>query len=419
MPAVQGDGSYRALLALPGAAGFFFAANSGRVGVAATGLGLIWLVTGTGGAFAVAGLVVGAFAAAEALIGPQVARLVDRWGQTRVLPWVLTVHAAAVVATVTAVLAGSPVVVLLMAGAVAGASTPQLGALSTARWAALLADRRGWLPRAFALESLANAVAFLLGPVLVSVAATTGPAWAGTAGAAVVVVGGGSALALQPRTAPPVATPTTGPCTGDGRSSGHAVGHGLRSARLALLVTLTGVLGLHFGAVTLSMTAWATEQGSAATATGLIGASSAAGPIGAWAYGLRRWQAPPVVQLCCAAAVMALGCAGAAAVSGLDDHDAPLVTRALALGACIALTGVMVPVVVVQLTVLTEAGLARAVLTQALTWASSASAAGSAAAGALAGVLIDTVGARGGFALLTAVSTCLLVLALTSRRRLG
>ncbi|WP_299038734.1 MFS transporter [uncultured Pseudokineococcus sp.] len=416
---MRGDGSYRALLALPGAAGFFFAANSGRVGVAATGLGLIWLITGSGGSFAVAGLVVGAFAAAEALVGPQVARLIDRWGQTRVLPWMLTVHAATVVATVAAVLAGSPVVVVVLAGAVAGASTPQLGALSTARWAALLGDRRGWLPRAFALESLANAVAFLLGPVLVSVAATTGPAWAGTAGAAVVVVIGGSALALQPRTAPPVATLITSSSTRSPRSSEAAAGHGLRSARFALLVTLTGVLGLHFGAVTLSMTAWATEQGSAAMATGLIGVSSAAGLVGAWAYGLRRWQAPPVVQLCCAAAVMALGCAGAAVVSGLDAHDAPLVARLVILGACIALTSVLVPVIIVQLTVLTEAGLARAVLTQALTWANSASAAGSAAAGALAGVLIDTTGARGGFALLTAVSTFLLLLALTSRRRLS
>ncbi|MEJ5944942.1 hypothetical protein WDZ17_06490 [Pseudokineococcus basanitobsidens] len=416
---MQGDGLYRVLLALPGAAGFFFAANSGRVGVAATGLGLIWLITGTGGAFAVAGLVVGAFAAAEALIGPQVARLIDRWGQTRVLPWVLTVHAAAVVATVAAVLTGSPVAVLVLAGAVAGASTPQLGALSTARWAALLGDRRGWLPRAFALESLANAVAFLLGPVLVSVAATTGSAWAGTAGAVVVVVGGGSALALQSRTAPPVVTPTTGPRPGGCQRSEHAAGHGLRSARFAVLVTLTGVLGLHFGAVTLSMTAWATEQGSAAMATGLIGVSSAAGLVGAWAYGLRHWQAPPVVQLCCAAAVMVLGCAGAAAVSGLDDHDAPLVPRLIVLGACIALTSLVVPVVIVQLTVLTEAGLARAVLTQALTWANSASAAGSAAAGALAGILIDTTGARGGFALLTTVNTCLLLLALTSRRRLS
>lgn len=416
---MQGDGSYRALLSLPGAAGFFFAANSGRVGVAATGLGLIWLITGSGGSFAVAGLVVGAFAAAEALIGPQVARLIDRWGQTRVLPWILTVHTAAVVATVAIVLTGSPVPVLVLAGVAAGASTPQLGALSTARWAALLGDRRGWLPRAFALESLANAVAFLLGPVLVSVVATTGPPWAGTAGAAVVVVGGGLALALQPRTAPPVFAPTTGSSTGRPQSTDHAAGYGLRSARFALLVTLTGVLGLHFGAVTLSMTAWATEQGIAAMATGLIAVSSGAGLVGAWAYGLRRWQAPPVVQLCCAAAVMALGCAGAAVVSGLDDHDVPLVPRLVVLSTCIALTSVMVPVVIVQLTVLTEAGLARAVLTQALTWANSASAAGSAAAGALAGILIDTTGARGGFALLTAVSTCLLLLALISRRRLS
>lgn len=206
--ASRGTGSRRDLLSLPGAAAFSTAASSGRVGVAAAGLGLVRLVTESGGSSATAGAVVGAFAAAEALVAPMVARLEDRWGQTRVLPWVL----------------------------------------------------------------------------------------------------------------------------------------------------------------------WGLEQGSAATATGLIAVSSGAALVGAWAHGLRRRQASPAVQLCCAAGVTVLGCAGAGVVSGLDDR--------------------------------------------ALTWCSSAGAAGSAAAGALAGVLVDATGARGGFVLLTCVSTCSLLLALTGRRRL-
>lgn len=189
--------SYRSLLGLPGAAAFFTAAGFGRVGVAGTGLGLIWLVARTSGSFAAAGVVVGAFAVAEAVVGPQVARLMDRFGQTRVLPWVLAAHACLLVALVAAVLAGASRPLLGLAGAAAGASIPQLGALSSARWVALLDGRRAWLPQAFALESVANAVSFLVGPVLVSAAVSSGPAWAGTLGAAVLVVAGGTVLAAR------------------------------------------------------------------------------------------------------------------------------------------------------------------------------------------------------------------------------
>lgn len=56
-----------------------------RVGVAMAGLGLVRLVHAATGSFAVAGLVTGSFAVAETLAGPQSARLMDRFGQPRVL----------------------------------------------------------------------------------------------------------------------------------------------------------------------------------------------------------------------------------------------------------------------------------------------------------------------------------------------
>ncbi|WP_220449754.1 hypothetical protein [Nonomuraea longispora] len=69
--------TYRALLRTPGATAFFSTATAGRVGIAMTSLGLVWLVHGRTGSYAVAGLVTGAFAVAEALAGPQLGRLLD------------------------------------------------------------------------------------------------------------------------------------------------------------------------------------------------------------------------------------------------------------------------------------------------------------------------------------------------------
>ncbi|MFD8812563.1 MFS transporter, partial [Streptomyces sp. NPDC059627] len=100
--------NYRALLRTPGAAAFFLPASIGRVGIAMTGIGIVWLVHGHTGTFTSAGLVGGCFAVAEALGAPQVARLVDRFGQTRVLPPVLLAHALAVALLVSLVEDGAP-----------------------------------------------------------------------------------------------------------------------------------------------------------------------------------------------------------------------------------------------------------------------------------------------------------------------
>ena len=196
--------TYRTLLRAPGAAAFFLTAAVGRVGIAMTSLGIVWLVHARTGSYATAGLVTGGFAVAEAVAGPQLARLIDRFGQTRVLPPALLAHAAAVATLLALVAAGTPDWLMTAGGVLVGATIPQLGALSAARWAALLRDERAAaLPTAFALESLANELAYLVGPVLVSILGTSGYPAAGTVLAAALVVAGGLCFAAQRRTAPP------------------------------------------------------------------------------------------------------------------------------------------------------------------------------------------------------------------------
>src|SRR5258707_9581874 len=72
--------TYRTLLRAPGAAAFFLTAAVGRVGIAMTSLGIVWLVHARTGSFTTAGLVTGGFAVAEAVAGPQLAPLIDPYG---------------------------------------------------------------------------------------------------------------------------------------------------------------------------------------------------------------------------------------------------------------------------------------------------------------------------------------------------
>jgi len=388
--------SYRTLLRGPGAAAFFLTAAVGRVGIAMTSLGIVWLVHASTGSYAAAGLVTGGFAVAQAAAGPQLARLTDRFGQTRVLPPVLLAHAGAVATLLALVAAGGPDWLMTAGAVLVGATIPQLGALSAARWAALLPDERATaLPTAFALEALANEAAYLAGPVLVSILGTSGYPAAGTVLAATLVVAGGLCFAAQRRTAPPACE----------AAEPHRTGRSLLRPGFAVLIGVNLAIGGFFGAMPIAVTAFAVEHGAAGTAALLFTVSSCASLLAGWVYGVRRWRTPPRVQLALVTAGLAFGCL-------------PLLVAGspLELGFDVALTGLAVPLILVTCTVIAESAVHRAVLTQAFVWLGSASAVGSAGAAAVAGWAVDAGGAHGGFAVAAAAAAVMAVLAVTGLR---
>src|SRR5580698_1826379 len=280
--------TYRTLLRAPGAAAFFLTAAVGRVGIAMTSLGIVWLVHARTGSYATAGLVTGGFAVAEAVAGPQLARLADRFGQTRVLPPVLLAHAGAVTTLLVLVTGGTPDWLMTAGGVLTGATIPQLGALSAARWVALLRDgRAAALPTAFALESLANELAYLAGPALVSILGASGYPAAGTVLAAAAVVAGGMCFAAQRGTAPPAS----------GAALRHRGGRSLLRPGFAVLVCVNLAIGEFFGDVQLSVTAFALEPGAPGAAAALLTVSSCASLLAGLLYGLRPSRAAPQVRL--------------------------------------------------------------------------------------------------------------------------
>ena len=384
---------YRSLLRTPGAAAFFFTAGAGRVGIAMTGLGLVWLLHARTGSYGTAGLAAAGFALAEALIGPQLARLIDRFGQTRVLPFCLLAHGAAIAVVLTSTTPAAQIAAATCAGAV----VPQLGALSGARWAHLLrGERAGELPTAFSLESLANAAAFLLGPVLVASLGAVGDAALASAIAAGLILGGGAALAAQRRTAPRPAR----------ERAGHArSGRTLLRPAFLLLALLNLAIGLFFGTMGVSVSSFATGHRVPGAAAAIIAAAGLSGLLSGWVYGLRRHRAPARRQLVVASAYLT----GAALLL-------PLAPSAIWLGVAVVVTEVAVPPTLVLLNVLTEKAVHPAALTQAFTWNNSASAAGSAVAASLAGRVADAWGASAALAQAPAAGLILLVLALVLSR---
>lgn len=389
--------TYAHLLARPGATAFFAAAGAGRVGIAMTALGLLWLVHGSTGSYGTAGLVTAALALAEALVGPQVARAVDRFGQRRTLLVVAPGHAVAVLAEVLLVTGGASTPAVVAGGALVGATVPQLGALSTARWVALL---RGGpdhlLAPAFSLESMANALAYLAGPVLVSSLAQGGHPVVGTALAGSLVVGGAVALALLRGTAP---VPSRAPARGTGLRRG---GPGLLAPAFLVVVALNVAVGGFFGSSQVAVTASAVADDASAAL--LFGVSSAAGLLAGWAYGLRGWRSPVHRQLPVLGVVLLTGCGWLVAA-----------TTPFAVAVGLVVTGAVVPPVLVLCTVVVQRAVPARVLTQALAWVGSAGAAGSAAAASVAGAAVDGRGPSAGFLVCVASAAGVTLLALGTR----
>ncbi|MFI5910596.1 MFS transporter [Dactylosporangium sp. NPDC051541] len=389
------------LLFVPGAARFFAAAVVARLGVAMTGLAILWAVQATSGSLALGGAGTGAFAIAEASVGPQVARLIDRWGQRRVVPVTGTAFVgsgAALIAVCGGASPASPVgsypawsVVVLAAAA--GATVPPVGALSAARWRHVLASCSSRLPAALALEGAANDTAFLLGPVLVTTLGTGVVAGAGLA-LAVLLVGGGVAGLLT-------ATATEPPPGGPAR--GLLVDRRLLHRRFAALFAANLAMGLFFGGIGVAITAFALAHDAGALAGPIMAAagvvSLAAGLVYA-AAATRCSNSRPAPVMLTAALVITAGCAALARTPGV-----PVMFLGYSLvGGCVAL-------VLIPGAVLVAAVTDRAVYTQALTWINSASALGIAVAAPAVGWCTGRFGWSHGF-LLLAGCTALLPLTL-------
>jgi hypothetical protein len=303
-----------------------------------------------------------------------------------------------VIALLALVTEGTPDWLMTAGGVLAGATIPQLGALSAARWAALLRDgRAAELPTAFALESLANELAYLAGPALVSILGASGYPAAGTVLAAVLVVAGGMCFAAQRRT-----VPQTSCAAGQ-----HRAGRGLLRPGFAVLVGVNLAIGGFFGGMQISVTAFALEHGSAVIAAVLFTISSCASLLAGWLYGLRQWRTVLRVQLAVAAGGLAIGCL-----------PLLLARSPFELGFGIALTGLAIPLILILCSLLAEASVHRAVLTQAFAWLNSASAAGSAGAAAAAGWAVDTFGTHGGLAVAAIAAGAMAVLALAGLQAL-
>jgi predicted MFS family arabinose efflux permease len=374
-------------------------------------LGTVLLIAALTGSYGIAGTVAAVGSVGYAICSPQAARLADRFGQHRVLPPLAIFFGASSAVFIGCALTRAPFWALLLTGGLAGASMPSLGPMVRARWSVLLGDSPG-LHTAFALESVADEMIFIVGPAVVTVLATEVQPAAGVAVAAVACVTGTLLLGAQRGTEPPLVTPPPRPVPRPPADrSRRAPGRG-RPARIPArgLVALAPIylfLGAMFATIDLSTVAFAQERGHKPVA-GLILATYAAGSaVGGLWYGSRAWQARLERRFTITLAVMATGVATFWVQPGL-----------LALAAVIFVSGLTISPTLIAGYGLVERDARPSRLTEAMAWLSSTISLGVAAGSATAGHLIDAGGARAGYLFAAGCGAAAVVACLAGQRSL-
>ncbi|MEU9114823.1 MFS transporter [Streptomyces sp. NPDC048483] len=388
---------YGQLLRTPGAWTFLLPGFLARQPFAMLTIGITLLVQHTTGSYGSAGAVTAATGVSMALCAPQSGKLADRFGQRAVLLPGVVMHVVGVVALIVLALAHAPLWALVAVAVPTGASTPQVGPMVRARWAARLGGSP-LMPTAAAFESVTDEFTFVVGPVLATALCTGIHPAAGLVAEAVLTLAGGLLFASQRRTQPPVHR-----AQADDRPRVSALSvPGVR----VLIVAFLGI-GTVFGGMQVSLTAFTQHIGHPGINGVLYGIFAAGNMLAGIACGAIAWKVGPRRRLLVAFGLLAVATTPLWAVTAV-----PLLAAVgLIVGLCIA------PALISGYT-LVESLVPAAARTEAFTWLTGAVALGQAAASSAAGQLSDRFGPSAGFLVPLAGTALALSVLLTLRAHL-
>ncbi len=279
--------SYRRILSVPGGLSFSAAAMVARLPISMVGLGIVLLVEQGTGSYGQAGAVSAVYVAASAGFAILQGRLLDRFGQARVLVPFALVFAAALGLLVALVRLGWAPPAWYLLAAVTGAALPSAGSCVRARWSHVLRGRPAQLQTAFALEAVVDEAVFILGPVLVTLLATAVSPVAGLGAALVAGTLGSLLLAGQRATEPP---PRPAKRPGDTATR-------LPWATLVPLIAVVVALGAALGAAEVVTVAFADERGSQGYAGPLLALWAFGSLLAGLVTGAVHWRRGPVGRL--------------------------------------------------------------------------------------------------------------------------
>ena len=286
--------AYRAVFRAPGTAAFATAAFVMRMPIAIYPIGLVLIISARTGEYGFAGLLSACYVFGGVPGNPLLARLVDRYGQGRMLLPASAVTLGATVALAFLLEAGAPHWTLMLAAFVAGFSYLSVGSLVRARWSLALAGRPE-LSTAYSLESVLDELIFVVGPLIATLIATHADPVIVLYVCCALIGAGAAWLSVQRSTEPP-AHPAGAPR--------HP--SALRHRGVVLLCLAMVAMGALFASAEVSMVAFCGQHGHRSL-SGLVLALFAAGSgISGLVYGARTWHTGVLTRFRLQASIFAL-----------------------------------------------------------------------------------------------------------------
>ncbi|MEV8552891.1 MFS transporter [Streptomyces glaucescens] len=365
---------YRALFAAPGSKAFSAAGFLGRMPLSMMGIGVVTMISQLTGRYGLAGALSATIALSAAVAGPQVSRLVDQYGQRRVLRPATLVSLAAGALLLFAAHYAWPDWVLFVACVGIGC-VPSVGAMIRARWAAVY---RGTpqLHTAYSFESVVDEICFIFGPIISIGLSTTWFPEAGPLLAGCFLAAGVFWLTAQRAT-----EPAPHPRAEHGRSRSA-----LRAPGLQVLVGTFVATGAIFGAVDVVTVAFADERGHKGAASVVLALYAAGSCVAGAVFGLLRFKGAPEPRWLLGVCAMAVSMIPLLLVGNLPFLAVALFVAGLSIA----------PTMITTMSLIEE-HVPRAQLTEGMTWVSTGLAVGVALGSSAAGWVIDAAGARAGY----------------------
>lgn len=387
--------AYREIFRAPGTKGFAAAGFIARLPIAMAPIGIVTMLAQSGNGYWLAGAVAAAFTLTNAVAAPQISRLVDRYGQSRLLIPATTVAVVAFALLMLATRLDWPVWTLF-ASALAAAAMPSMPAMVRARWTEIFRDKPE-LNTAFAFESVADELVYIAGASLsVGLSVALFPE-AGVFVSTVLLAGGMTAFVLQRATEPRVRVT---------EMSRHRSAIFLRPVQI---VTLTLIfVGSIFATAEVTTVALTRDFGQPGAASLVIGVYALGSFVVGLILGALNLRFPLHRQL-----LVVLG------VLLLTTLPLLLVGSVAALAAAIFLSGVAVSPTFITAFGLVERRVPPEVLTEGITWVMTGIGIGMALGAFVAGWVVDNFGAQNGFWVSAAAATLALLVTAVGQRTLG
>ncbi|MBE1587807.1 MFS transporter [Nonomuraea angiospora] len=260
---------FRQVLAVPGMTPLLGISLLARTAITADAMALtMYVVVALDLSYAAAGAVVAALTAGVALGGPLLGRLIDRRGLRTVLP--ATVAAQLVFWLTVPML---PYVILL--GASFAAGLLMVPVQSVTRQAIAAMTTAGQRRAAFALESVAGELSYMVGPAVVILCAAKVSPGVAAWGVGVAIVAGGAGIAL-------LNPPLRAEDEVDGEAAGRPRRREWLGARMVAVLTMGFGVAMLLSGVDLAIVATLQEAGQlswAAVVVAVFGVTSVAGGL--------------------------------------------------------------------------------------------------------------------------------------------